>query len=63
MSKTVKLKHDTITSFSVDGVEYVASKSGVFEMPEEVAAQAIHAYGFTPARAGKASAEGDKPAE
>lgn len=41
MSKTVKLKHETASSFSVGGRAYVANKAGVFEMPEDDAAVAM----------------------
>jgi len=48
MSKTVKLKHPSITSFSHDGEQYDAVK-GVFDMPAEAAAVAVQTWGFTDA--------------
>jgi len=48
MSKTVKLKHPSITSFSHDGEQYDAVK-GVFDMPPQAAAVAVQAWGFTDA--------------
>ena len=56
MTTTVKLKHEDINSFSIDGVQYDANDKGVFDLPEDVAAQAVALYvGFTtvPARAAK----------
>ena len=55
MSKTVKVKHETASSFSVDGRTYVVGKGGVFEMSEGDAAMALDA-GFTQV------VEADKPA-
>lgn len=51
MSKTLKLRHDTASSFSIDGTEYLADKAGVFELPEDAAAVAIHEWGFSVAGA------------
>lgn len=48
MSKTVKLKHPSITSFSHNGEQYDAVK-GVFEMPPEAAAVAVQIWGFADA--------------
>ena len=53
MDKTIKLKHESITSFSINGVQYDANDKGVFELPEDVAAQASEAFGgFTVAGRG-----------
>lgn len=46
MSKTVKMKHDSITSFSHDGEQFDAVK-GVFDMTPEAAAVAAQVWGFT----------------
>lgn len=59
MSKTVKLKHESASSFSFDGELYEADKKGVFEMPPEAAAAAAD-FGFVPHAA---KAENEKPAE
>lgn len=48
MSKTIKLKHPSITSFSHDGEQFDAVK-GVFEMSPEAAAIAVQTWGFTDA--------------
>lgn len=73
MSKTMKMKHDTASSFSFGGELFVADKKGVFEMPAEAAAVAV-TFGFehvagkadSKADADKAAdanpAQGDKPA-
>ncbi|MEN9885528.1 MAG: hypothetical protein RL758_106 [Pseudomonadota bacterium] len=52
MSKTVKIKHPSITSFSHDGKQYDAVK-GVFEVPPEAAAVAVQTWGFTDATPAK----------
>ena len=46
MSKTVKMKHETASSFSFDGELYTADKKGVFEIAAGEAAAAAVAYGF-----------------
>lgn len=56
MSKTVKIKHPSITSFSHDGEQFDAVK-GVFDVPPEAAAFAVQTFGFT-----DAPAKGDKQA-
>lgn len=73
MSKTMKMKHDTASSFSFGGDMFVADKRGVFEMTPEAAAAAVD-FGFEHATGkaeGKADADkapeakpaqGDKPA-
>lgn len=48
MSKTVKIKHPSITSFSHEGKQYDAVK-GVFDVPPEAAAVAVETWGFTDA--------------
>lgn len=60
MSKTVKLKHETASSFSVDGRMYTANKAGHFEMPEDDAAVAM-GLGFEAVPEGKKADA--KPAE
>ena len=60
MSKNVKMKHPTACSFSHEGVEVVADKKGVFDMPAELVAVAIE-HGFE--HAGKGEPEGDKKPE
>lgn len=50
MSKTIKLAHETATSFSFDGVEYKPGKGGLFELPEEAQAAAFE-HGFTAPKA------------
>lgn len=57
MSKTVKLKHDSASSFSFDGELYEADKKGVFEMPPEAAAAAAD-FGFV-LHTGKADSKAD----
>jgi hypothetical protein len=73
MSKTMKMKHDSASSFSFGGESFVADKKGVFEMTPEAAAAAVD-FGFeqvTGKADGKADADkapeakvaqGDKPA-
>lgn len=56
MSKTVKIKHPSITSFSHDGEQYDAVK-GVFDVPAEAAAFAVEFFGFE-----AAPAKGEKQA-
>jgi len=48
MSKTVKMKHDSITSFSHGGEQFDAVK-GVFDMTPNAAAVAAQVWGFTSA--------------
>lgn len=43
----MKLKHESITSFFYDGMEYQAGKNGVFDLPE-VAFETALAFGFQP---------------
>jgi hypothetical protein len=55
-----KLKHDSITSISINGEQYDAGRGGVFEIPDELLEVAI-GMGFAPVT-GKAKDEekGDK---
>lgn len=57
MSKTVKLKHASASSFSFGGELFVADKKGVFEMTPEAAAVAAD-FGFE-AVPGKADSKAD----
>jgi hypothetical protein len=50
-----KLKHDSITSISIDGEQYDAGRGGVFEIPDELVEVAI-GMGFAPVT-GKAKDE------
>ena len=43
----MKLKHDSITSFFFDGMEYAAGKGGVFDLPEVAVMTALE-FGFEP---------------
>ena len=52
MSKTVKIKHPSITSFSYEGEQYDAVK-GAFDVPPEAAAFAVQTFGFTEATPAK----------
>ena len=47
MAKTVKIKHpeDPNASFSIEGVPYTPDSDGIFEVPEEKAAEVL-AHGF-----------------
>jgi hypothetical protein len=58
MSKTVKMKHDSITSFSHDGQQFDAVK-GVFDMTPEAAAVAAQEFSFTVAEPAKKAAKDD----
>jgi hypothetical protein len=48
---TVRMTHDGITSFSMNGTQYDAV-DGVFELPDDVAALAAQQWGLVPAAEG-----------
>ncbi|MEN9885476.1 MAG: hypothetical protein RL758_54 [Pseudomonadota bacterium] len=57
MSKTIKMKHDTASSFSFGGEMFVADKKGVFEMTPDAALAAAD-FGFEPVT-GKVESKAD----
>lgn len=60
MSKNVKMKHASACSFSHDGVEVVADKKGVFDMPAELVGAALE-HGFEHASSKGGSKADDQP--